>query len=650
MHGVGGDDDGESARADGNAAFGEEFAQAFHGAAHAFLRGIVGSAQGDANFAEGLLLEVAEQYGGAIGFIERSHGFVKQGFDMRPVGSGGVHGIQVGGDLLAQLSAGFAADDINGGAARDLIEPGGQSGREGRGGRQFCGVAGEVGEDGLGDFLGELRGADLSESGGMDQVDVPANKFRKGGFGVVAGIAREQLVVAVGHGIAHFQKYIVAGWGNPTRNLYFNSIDGGGALSKFRFMFKSHIDSSCGAVAFPRSSRSGFWPTLLLLVGLLGGFWLSADATENDDRYFRIYGLIEQGDAFNKSGQVEKAKAKYVEAEKALKELKQLYPRYNPKLVTARLNYLAEKIKVLSQPPVTAVEPNEAPAASGTIKAAVTGQPQVKLLEAGAEPRQVFRLQAEAGKSQKAKITMMMKLGISAPDMPSELGTLPPVTVALTSTVTTKTVVVGQIEFETVIDEVEDVKSPGGEAGVTAGVSEQFRVLKGAKLVGAMSDRFVITKKIEAENPTSNTVSMRESFGELAKVLFARLKGLPEEAIGVGAKWEVNQKLKEQGMTVNDMVQYELVSVEGAVLTLKSSTKQSAGSQKIPHPMMPGQKIDLTKLIGSGSETLTVDLGMLLPVKSLSDEKREIVMAMSAAGKRQEMTIKTETRINLQAD
>ena len=83
-----------------------------------------------------------------------------------PIGGGGVHGIHLGGDLFAQLAAGFPANHVNGGSAGDLIEPRGEDGV----GREVVRVAGEVGEGGLGDFLGQLRRSDLAKRGGIDQV------------------------------------------------------------------------------------------------------------------------------------------------------------------------------------------------------------------------------------------------------------------------------------------------------------------------------------------------------------------------------------------------------------------------------------------------------------------------------------------------
>ena len=173
-----------------------------------------------ADFAQGFVLEVAEQDGGAVGVVERVHGFVEEGFDVRPVGGGGVHGVEFAGDLFAELAAGFAADDINGGAAGDLIEPRGEDGV----GREAVRLAGEVGEGGLGDFLGELRGADLAERGGKDEVEVAADDLGEGILGVLPGVARKQLQVRV----AHLHEYIAAASETGLKTLHATSDLGRG--------------------------------------------------------------------------------------------------------------------------------------------------------------------------------------------------------------------------------------------------------------------------------------------------------------------------------------------------------------------------------------------------------------------------------------
>lgn len=71
---------------------------------------------------------------------------------MRPVGGCGVDGIHLGGDLFARPAAGFAADDVDGLAAGDLVEPRGEDGSR----RKPMRVVGEIDECGLGDLLCQL--------------------------------------------------------------------------------------------------------------------------------------------------------------------------------------------------------------------------------------------------------------------------------------------------------------------------------------------------------------------------------------------------------------------------------------------------------------------------------------------------------------
>ena len=71
---------------------------------------------------------------------------------MHPVRSWGVGSVHFGGDLLAQLAAGFASNDIDGFTAGDLIEPRGEDGI----GRELPRLAGEFDESRLSDFFGQL--------------------------------------------------------------------------------------------------------------------------------------------------------------------------------------------------------------------------------------------------------------------------------------------------------------------------------------------------------------------------------------------------------------------------------------------------------------------------------------------------------------
>jgi len=413
-------------------------------------------------------------------------------------------------------------------------------------------------------------------------------------------------------------------------------------------MLKPHICSSCSTVVLHRSNISGFWPVLLLMIALLGGCLLPASANENDDRYFKIYGLIEQGDSLSQGGQNEKAKAKYVAAEKALKELKQLYPTYNQKLVAARLTYLADKIAVLSKPAATAVETNEASQSPAALKAAVPGQPQVKLLEAGAEPRQVFRIQTKAGAVQKATMLVKISMAMNAPDLPANPIKMPTTKLKMVATIKSVSAE-GDINYEMLLEDVEVIGDAGVMPQVVDAMKESFKGVKGMVVVGTMTDRG-ISKKVEAKVPAGADAQARGSLEQMKQSFANAAFLLPEEAVGIGAKWEIKDKLKSQGMTIDQTIKHELISVEGDMLTTQSSITQSAANQKITNPLMPTLKVDMTKMTGTAKGATTVDIAKILPIKMTTDDQSEVNMALNAGGKKQAMTMKTDTNISLESE
>ena len=103
-----------------------------------------------------------------------------------------MHGGDFRGGLLAGGAAGFAAEGVDGGAARDDVQP-----RSKRlAGGEIAGVASEVEEDGLGDVFDELRRADLAARGREDEVEMTGDELGERGLVAGAGVALKQVVVA----------------------------------------------------------------------------------------------------------------------------------------------------------------------------------------------------------------------------------------------------------------------------------------------------------------------------------------------------------------------------------------------------------------------------------------------------------------------
>src|SRR5205823_3420861 len=111
-----GDDDNESARTDGDAAFGEVFAKAFDRTADALLRGVFAGAEGLRYLARRFAFKVAQQQRVAVRLAQ----LAKRGVEMRGnvlpsgVGFAGKQLVHSGGLLFAGATAHIGADGLRG--------------------------------------------------------------------------------------------------------------------------------------------------------------------------------------------------------------------------------------------------------------------------------------------------------------------------------------------------------------------------------------------------------------------------------------------------------------------------------------------------------------------------------------------------------
>jgi hypothetical protein len=122
----------------------------------------------------------------------------------------------------------------------------------------------------------------------------------------------------------------------------------------------------------------------------------------------------------------------------------------------------------------------------------------------------------------------------------------------------------------------------------------------------------------------------------------------PEEAVGVGGKWEVRQAITGGGQTQFQKAVYEVVSISGKTVSLKVTTEQSAPPQRIDNPMAAaaGGEMTLDKMTGTGTATVTVTLDSLVPV-STTDTTQSTAMTMTMAGQAIPVTADGKIKITI---
>jgi hypothetical protein len=386
-----------------------------------------------------------------------------------------------------------------------------------------------------------------------------------------------------------------------------------------------------------------------LLSAFLGLFCLLLRAGDPVDQYISVFNLIQRGDTLADTGQINPALAKYQAAQSALSSFQKSYPDWNTKIVTYRMNYLGEKIAALTQ------KASQAPAATAAGQAGAgapgTGSAgAVKLLEAGAEPRVALRLHPKAGDTQSMKMTIKVGTTISVGGNAMPAMKLPAMNILLNNTVKDVSQN-GDISSEMVIADAsvpEEAEADAMPQAVEA-IKSSLNGMKGLTVTATFTSRGQ-PKETEVKMPTDASPQVRQTMGQMKEMFSQGATVFPEEPVGPGARWEIKQSMKSQGMTIQQTTTNELVSVDGDKVTTKSSLAQQASKQQVESPLAPGMKVNLLKMSGAGTGNTALDLTQMLPVEAMLEQHSALSMTAGAGNQQQAMDIKLDMNMTMRSN
>ncbi|MDV2993925.1 MAG: hypothetical protein N4J56_003579 [Chroococcidiopsis sp. SAG 2025] len=264
--------------------------------------------------------------------------------------------------------------------------------------------------------------------------------------------------------------------------------------------------------------------------------------------------------------------------------------------------------------------------------ASATAQSQVELLEAGNEPRQELRFRPQVNAKQTATMTLQMDTDVSMAGQTMPKVDLPPITVAI-DTVVTKVEPNGNVHFKSSYSNVDVMNSSSLPPQVLEAMRSQMK-----KMVGT-SGSFIIDNRGQIQtakfaSPQKSDANLKQ-FSEQMSTSFDQMSSpLPQQAIGIGAKWRVTTKPSLLGMSVKQTITYELVNLKDNIATLNMWFEQHANPQKLTLPGIPnGATVTLKSLESKGDGRLMMQLDRPFPLRAnlIANSKNE--MSIQQAGK-----------------
>ncbi len=268
-----------------------------------------------------------------------------------------------------------------------------------------------------------------------------------------------------------------------------------------------------------------------------------------------------------------------------------------------------------------------------------TAKSQIELISEGAEPRQELRLKPTIS----TKETANMRLNIDM--MTSMAGkTLPafkmPATVITFESVVKNVESNGDINYDftyTDADVVGDTNLPPAAVAQMRAEMKKLKRFKGSVVI----DNRAQTKKANFSVPPGSDPSFKQMIDQMSNSIEQISAPLPQQAVGIGAKWQVTNAVNVSGMAINQVATYELVDFKDGVATLNINLAQQAPkAQKLNLPQSPkGVTVTLKSYIGSGQGRALVRVNKLIPITSTMTMRANSQISTVVPNTKEELTL-----------
>ncbi len=247
-------------------------------------------------------------------------------------------------------------------------------------------------------------------------------------------------------------------------------------------------------------------------------------------------------------------------------------------------------------------------AASGTASGgggatAPTDKAGLTVLDQGAEPRSKLEYKIPPGTKQSFALSVDMGM-----DMGSAMGgkmKLPSM-VMEGEVGFDQAAAGGGMPYKLTTSKLEFVDTPGA-AVPAAMINDKLKGVQNMVATGTLAPNGHVSDfKIDmagAPPEVQQTLSgLKQSYDQM-------VTQLPDQPIGKGGRWQVVQQIDENGIKAQQTAVFEVVSIDGSTVKLKSTVALTAPSQTINSN---GISADLKRMAGTGSADLTLDLTKLV--------------------------------------
>jgi len=269
----------------------------------------------------------------------------------------------------------------------------------------------------------------------------------------------------------------------------------------------------------------------------------------------------------------------------------------------------------------------------------------IELHDAGQEPRRELRYQPVAGQREGLQMTLQMTMSAVLDGLPVPAVHLAPIQFRLGIRVL-RVHSNGDFDTRTEMQSVQLQSAPDAPEALRQQFREQLAFLQSLRLDSTLSARGLtraVTVNLDRSPP-----GMEDITGHIQQAIEQISMPLPQEAVGIGARWTVTMPLVKNEMRLTNRVKVRLTRLEPGQAVFEVQVEQQAAPQALPlgPHAPPGVRAQLLSLEANGQGQLRLQFPHLVPTRSELDSRTELVTQVFKGDERQTL----EHRIRLQLE
>lgn len=237
-------------------------------------------------------------------------------------------------------------------------------------------------------------------------------------------------------------------------------------------------------------------------------------------------------------------------------------------------------------------------------------RPVIELLDAGKEPRRKLVYNFGSGARQVTTILMDMSIKMDMDDAGEHEQDVPAMRMVMDVDASPKG------EHYEVRGTLTKAGTPDtDDAMMVELVDEMLGGMVGLVTITVMDERGVVIDS-RTEFPDGLDPALQQNLGGINQSIMNSSIHLPGVDAGVGARWKVTLPVESQGMKMTQVAEYEVISIDGDIIEIRTSVRQSAERQRIDSDTTPGIELELVSMDSEASGITILDLRRPVPLRA----------------------------------